>query len=96
MIAENRITEYYKGLPCEFSGVYGRIVGESKKGSWGKINGVDMFSIPLFCTPHGTVIEIGVLRLTKINDNSMKKLLELEEEAIKENIIIYNGLLDNI
>ena len=46
------IDDYYQGMPCMLGSVVGRIVGESEVGSWGDINGLKVFSNPLFATPH--------------------------------------------
>ena len=87
------IEEYYKGLPCMLGEVVGRIVGESDEGSWGEINDVKMYSIPLFSTPHGTIIKIGVLRLSKITDEGMQILKEYENKVIEKGDKLYDGRL---
>jgi hypothetical protein len=89
------LKDYYKGLPCMLGETVGRIVGESDKGSWGKINGVEMFSMPLFSTPHGTIIKTGIMHLSNITDEGLKKLSEYEKKAIEnENIEFYGGYLN--
>ena len=75
------IQKYEIGLPCMFGKVVGRIVGESDNGSWGNINGQEVFSIPLFSTPHGSVIKIGVMHLSDITKEGMSKLKEYEDDA---------------
>ena len=87
------IEEYYKGLPCMLGDTVGRIVGESNEGSWGQIKEVTMFSIPLFATPHGTVIKTGVLKLSKITDEGTAKLSEIEKQVLDEGRELYGGLL---
>jgi len=76
-----KITKYEKGYPCMLGEVVGRIVGESGEGSWGYTNGIKMYSIPLFATPHGNVIKTGVLYLGEITEEGMKKLEEYEVDA---------------
>jgi hypothetical protein len=87
------IEEYYNGLPCMLGEVVGKIVGESDEGSWGEINGVKMFSIPLFATPHGTIIKTGVMKLSKITDEGLQKLLEYEKQVIDNGDELYGGRL---
>ena len=94
LISENPIKKYEKGLPCMLGDVVGRIVGESEKGSWGNINDEGMFSIPLFSTPHGTIIEVGVLYLSEITDEGMEKLLEYEEDVKSKDDELYAGKLE--
>ena len=88
------IEEYYKGLPCMLGEVVGKIVGESDEGSWGEINGVKMFSLPLFATPHGTIIKTGVMGLSKITDEGRQKLSEYEKQVIYNGDKLYGGCLD--
>ncbi len=87
------IENYYKGMPCIFGTVLGKIVGESEAGSWQKINGVNMYSIPLFATPAGTVVKIGLAYLTKITAEGLDKLNEYESEIIKKGGTLYGGHL---
>lgn len=87
------IKNYYKGMPCMLGEVVGKLVGESNEGSWGIINGVDMFSIPLFSTPHGTVIKTGVLKLSDITEDGMNRIIELEKQAIEDGVELYAGYL---
>ena len=91
--SKNPIDEYYKGMPCMYNGIVGKIVGESLEGSWGVINGVNMFSIPLFSTPHGTVMKIGVMHLSKITDDGMAKLLEYEKQQVDAGNVLYAGMI---
>ena len=54
------------------------------------------YSIPLFATPHGTVIETGVFYLAEITEEGMEKLLGFENECIDEERELYAGKLTNI
>ena len=92
-MSENPITEYYKGMPCMLDEIVGKIVDESIDGSWGYINGVKMYSIPLFATPHGTIIKTGVMKLSKITDEGLQKLKEYENQVIEKGDELYGGLL---
>jgi hypothetical protein len=87
------VEEYYKGLPCMLGEAVGKIVGESDEGCWGKINGVKMYSIPLFATPHGTIIKTGVMKLSKITDEGLQKLSEYEKQVIDNGGELYGGRL---
>ncbi len=87
------IDNYYKGMPCMFGTVVGKIVGESEEGSWQKINGVNMFSIPLFATPARTVVKIGLSYLTKITVEGLGKLNQCESEIINNGGAVYGGHL---
>jgi hypothetical protein len=89
--SKNPIDEYYNGLPCMLGEVVGKIVGESGEGSWGQINGSEMYSIPLFATPHGTIIKTGVAKLSKITDEGLAKLLEHEQEVMISGKQLYDG-----
>lgn len=80
-LAKNPLKKHFKGLPCVFGEAVGRIVGESEKGSWGIINGIEVFSVPLFSTPHGSITYAGRFYLEEIDEDNMKKLLEFEEDA---------------
>jgi len=91
-IAKNPLKKYEKGLPCMLGEIVGRIVGEGE-GSWGYINDVHMFSIPLFATPHGTVIETGVLYLSEITEEGMKKLEDYEKDVKTQGKELYAGKL---
>lgn len=93
VISSNPIKEYKHGLPCMLGDVVGRIIGESEKGSWGYTNEIKMFSIPLFATPHGTVIQTGVLYLSEMIEESMKKLIEYEDDVKSKNDELYAGKL---
>lgn len=94
-LAKNPIKKYSTGLSCMLGEAVGKIVGESEEGSWGKINGENFFSIPLFCTPHGTVIKTGVFYLSEITKEGLKRLEQYEKEALEKGEKLYNGLLDN-
>ena len=87
------LKDYYKGMPCTLQDeLLGRIIGEHEDASWKQINGKKMYSLPLFSTPHGTVIKTGLFRLFDINEDQMKKLVELEKSVLdKENL--YGGYL---
>lgn len=96
MITNNILDDYYVGMPCMLGQVVGKIVGESDEGSWGEINGVKAFSIPLFSTPHGSVIKTGFLKLSKITEDGLE-LLEKYEGMAKENpekFKYYGGYLE--
>lgn len=87
------LDEYYIGMPCMLGDVVGKIVGESEKGSMGVINDVQMFSIVLFGTPHGTIIETGISHLSKITEDGAVKLFELECEAKRTGHQLYHNKL---
>lgn len=91
--SQNPIKEYYKGLPCMLGEGVGRIVAESDEGGWGEIGGVKMYSIPMFCSPHGTIIKTGVLKLSKITEEGMKLLIGYENDVWAKGDVPYNGLL---
>ena len=88
------ISKYEKGYPCTLNGAVGRLVGESDGGSWGEINGIRVYSIPLFSTPHGTVLRTGVYHLNNITEDEMKRLLGHEEELKAKNEEMYAGYLN--
>lgn len=94
-ISKNMIKEYKKGLPCMMGEVVGRIVGESEEGSWGEINGIEFFSMPLFSTPHGTIIKTGVMYLSEITDEGIDKLLKHEEDVKVSGDELYGGRLND-
>jgi len=87
------IDNYYKGMPCMLGETVGKIVDESEDGSWGQINGIKMFSIPLFSTPHGTIIKTGIMKLSKITDDGLAKLSEYEKEILEKGDELYGGRL---
>lgn len=87
------ITEYRKGMPCTLQGMVGRIIGESDKGSWGDTWGFKCYSIPLFSTPHGTIIETGIVYLKEINIDELERLAEYENQLKQSNSIMYAGKL---
>jgi len=95
-INENPLKEYKNGLPCMFGDVVGRIVGEGDGGSWGLINDVEIYSIPLFGTPHGSIIKTGVLYLSEMSDDGMVKLLEFENDVKTKGDELYFGKLNDI
>ena len=92
-LPENPIKNYTRGYACMLGEVIGRIVGESEDGSWGNINGVDMYSIPLFATPHGTVIKTGVLYLSEITPEAKEQLIAWEKELDEEGKEMYANKL---
>ena len=94
ILSENPIKTTEIGTPCMLGEAVGRIVSLCDKGSWGVINGVDMYSIVFICTPHGSVIETGISHLSEISDKAMVRLLEYEEDALKVNGELYCGKLD--
>jgi hypothetical protein len=87
------LAEYYKGMPCMLGEAVGKIVDESEDGFWGEINGVKMYSILLFATPHGTIIKTGVMKLSKITDEGLQKLSEYEKQVIDKGDELYGGRL---
>jgi hypothetical protein len=87
------LDNYYKGMPCMMGEAVGKIIGESEKGSWGVINGIEMFSVPFFATPHGTIIKVGVLKLSKITEEGLIKLSEYEQQVIDKGDDLYGGRL---
>ena len=95
-VTNNPIKKYERGLPCMLGQVVGRIVGESEKGSWGYIDEVQMFSIPFFATPHGSVIETGVLFLSEITEEGLAKLKEFEADAKAKCKELYDGRINDI
>lgn len=92
--SKNPIKEYRHGLPCMLGEVVGKIVGESDDGSWGEVNGVKMYSIVLFATPHGSVIKTGVRKLSEITEEGLKKLEGYEDELKSKGETMYNGMLN--
>ena len=91
MITNNLLKKYEHGYPCMLQDVVGRIVGESENGSWGMVNGIHMFTIPIFATPHGTTIQTSVLYLSEITDDGMKTLLQYEADAKEKKMLLYAG-----
>lgn len=87
------IKKYERGYPCMLGEVVGRIVGESDEGSWGQINGLPFYSVPLFSSPHGTIVKTGVLHLTEITEEGMKKLIGFEEDVKSKGEQLYGGKL---
>jgi hypothetical protein len=87
------ISKYEKGYPCKMGNVIGRLVGESGEGTWAEINGMPCYSVPLFSTPHGTVIKTGLLRLKDLTEEDAKLLEEYEREVIEDRQEVYGGLL---
>ena len=76
------ITNYYLGMPCYLGKeVVGKIVAASESGSMGIVNGIEMPSIVIFSTPHGSAIETGIFHLNDIDEEGMKKLEEYEKDA---------------
>jgi hypothetical protein len=76
------LSEHYKGLPCMMGDVVGRIVGEHESGSWGDVNGIRVFSVPLFSTPHGNVVKTGRFHLHEISEKGYLQLKEYERMAL--------------
>lgn len=73
------------------SEMFGRIIGESEDGSWGEINGIQMFSIPLFSTPGGNVLKTGIIRIHDLNGQAdLDKLYKFEQLAGND---VYNKRL---
>ena len=95
MTTNNSLKKYEHGYPCMIQDLVGRTVGESEEGSWGMINGENMFSVPVFATPHGTIIETGVLHLSEITDDGMITLLQYEADAKEKKIPLYGGKYAN-
>lgn len=91
MITNNPLKKYEHGHPCMLQDVVGRIVGESENGSWGMINGIYMFSTPIFTTPHGTVFKTGALQLSEITEDGMETLLQYEADAKEKKMLLYAG-----
>lgn len=91
IFSRNPIKKYEIGLPCMLDEVVGRIVAESGDGSWGEINGQNMYSMPLFATPHGTVFKTGVLKLSQITSDGLEKLREYDKELIESGSEMYAG-----
>lgn len=92
-IAENPIQENYIGLPCMLGEAVGRIVGYDKNcTTLIDHNNNTLYSIVLFATPHGSVIQSGRFYINEITDEGMKQLMEYEEDAkIKNNGKLYDG-----
>jgi hypothetical protein len=92
------ISKYEVGHPCKLrtseAVVLGRLVGESDAGSWGFVNGIRAYSIPLFATPHGTVIVTGVIHLEDLSSEESVQLEAFEEDAKKQNKW-YNGRISH-
>lgn len=77
------ISKYEVGHLCKLESVLGRIVGESEDGSWGFVNNMRVFSIPLFGTPHGSVLKTGIVHLSDLTFEEEIRLRALEEDAKK-------------
>ncbi len=88
------IQKYEKGYPCMLdNSIVGRIVGEHESGTWGEIDGRKYFSIPLFATPHGTIIQTGLFTLSDITNEGVERLEKYEKECKDKNIELYGGKL---
>ena len=87
------IKKYEKGLPCTLGATLGRIVGESDHSQPTQLNGIEVQSHPQFCTPYGTLIEVGVKYLGEISKSGLKQLRLYEADA-KKSGPLYRGLLD--
>lgn len=93
-LATNPLKNHYIGLPCMLGEVVGRIIGEAEEGSWAtNENGEDIYSIPLFCTPHGTIIKTGRFYLDEITEEGKARLESYENELKAENKELYAGKL---
>ena len=75
------IKSYELGMPVRIGKVVGRLIGESNKGSRGIINGVEMPSIVLISTPHGSIIESGIFYVSEADDDDMDKLRAFEQDC---------------
>lgn len=87
------IKSYELGMPVGLGKVVGRIIGESKEGSRGLVNGVEMPSIILISTPHGSVIETGILYVSEVDDEDMDKLRAFEKDCREQKRELYAGVL---
>ena len=65
-------------------GVLGRIVKHEPEGSAGFVNGVKVWSIVLFCTPHGTTFKTGIFHLHQLTEEEKKQLYLYEADAIEK------------
>ena len=92
-MSKNPIDNYYKGMPCMLGETVGKIIGESDEGSWDEINGIKIFSIPLFFFFYGTIIKTGVMKLSKITNEGLQKLSEYEKQVLNEGKELYGGCL---
>ena len=90
-LAKNPLKKHYIGLPCMFGEAVFRVIGEHESGSWGNINGEDVFSVPLIATPHGTIIHSGRFYLDEITEEGMQKLIAFEEHAKDQGKELYAG-----
>jgi len=88
------IKSYELGMPVRIGKVVGRLIGESEKGSRGLINGVEMPSIVIFSTPHGSVIESGIFYVSEMDDEDMDRLRAFEKDAKEGGEELYNGALE--
>ena len=95
-LAKNPISKHYMGMPCMLGEMVGRIVGESDEGSWGIENGERCYSIPLFSTPHGTVIKTGKFYLSEITEDGLKQLSIYENELKGEGDVLYAGKINDV
>lgn len=95
-IATNPISKHYKGLPCMLGEMVCRIVGEDEISTWGYINGERVPSIPIVCTPHGSIIMSGRFYLSEITEEGLQKLKDYETELEKEGKEMYGGKLTKV
>lgn len=84
------------GYPVMLGEAVGRIIGYDENGSWGNVNGIDLFSLPKMGTPHGTVIKTGLAHLREITPEGLEKLQEYEQELRNDLKPLYNGLINHM
>lgn len=95
-LAKNILKTTNIGQPVMFGEAVGRIVSYSDKGSWGTINGSDLYSVLIVSTPHGSEIESGVLFISEITSEGLEKLEAYESELNQKSKPLYNSKLDTI
>jgi hypothetical protein len=93
-LLKNPVDDYYKGMPCIHNNQLGRIVGESGKGNWDRIDNKRFYTIPIFATPHGLTSIAVITYISKISDEDLKKLNELEKDALSKGDYYANYLND--
>lgn len=84
------------GYPVMLGDAVGRIVGFHESGSWGWLNGVELFSVPKFSTPQGAIAKTGLGHLREITPEGLDKLEEMEQELRDEMKPLYCGIINHV
>lgn len=81
-------------MPVALGKLVGRIIGAKEDCAW-EVNGEDinMPSIVEFATPHGSILESGIVHLDAPSQELMLKLKDLEKIVLDQNEEIYAGKL---